>query len=215
VFRLPGPVVFWWAWLIFAVANLVDLVVRGRSHLSAVIAAVLVLATGIVYVAALRPRIVADDDGVTVRNPLRDHRVPWGSVAKVDLVGSVRVHCAWDATEPAESRRTKILISWAVHVSRRAGARTRRQVKQAAPSVWEMRAFSAPAYRAPVREAAPDARQQPGTASAERIARLLSERAAQACEQGTAAAAPTVSWNWQSAAAILLPAVALVMVILA
>ena len=74
IFRSPTAVVVWVVWLLFAVGNWVDLAVQGRDHLSVVAAAVLLLATGAAYVTAQRPRIIADEAGVTVRNPLRDHR---------------------------------------------------------------------------------------------------------------------------------------------
>ena len=81
VFRSVGAVVIWWIWLLFAVGNLIDLAVQGRDHLSLVAAFILLFVTGIVYITALRPRIVADDDGLTIANPVRDHRNQ-GSPAK-------------------------------------------------------------------------------------------------------------------------------------
>ena len=98
-FRSPIAVVIWVVWLLFAVGNWIDLAVQGRDHGSAVAAAILLLATGAVYVTAARPRIIADDAGVTVRNPLRDHRVGWAGVAKVDLADLLRVHCDRGAPE--------------------------------------------------------------------------------------------------------------------
>jgi hypothetical protein len=92
-FRSPTALVVWVVWLLFAAANWVDLAVQGRDHISAVAAAILLLATGLAYVTAQRPRIIADEAGITVRNPLRDHRIGWASVTKVDLVDLLRVHC--------------------------------------------------------------------------------------------------------------------------
>src|ERR1700729_109024 len=85
VFRLPGAVVAWWAWLILAVACLADVAATGRNHTAAEIAASLLLVTGVLYACALRPRVTADSSGITVMNPVRDHRIPWGSVSAVDL----------------------------------------------------------------------------------------------------------------------------------
>ena len=76
-FRSPTAVIIWWVWLLFAAANLVDLAVQGRDHVSLVAAAILVLATGVAYVTAQRPRVIADSAGVTVVNPLRDHHIGW------------------------------------------------------------------------------------------------------------------------------------------
>jgi Bacterial PH domain len=121
-FRSPTALVIWAVWLLFAAANWVDLAVQGRDHSSVVAAALLLLATGIAYVTALRPRIIADESGITVRNPLRDHRISWASVTKVDLVDLLRVHCDWDPSGPGApggKKHRKVINSWAVHYSRR------------------------------------------------------------------------------------------------
>ena len=122
IFRSPTAVVVWVVWLLFAVGNWIDLAVQGRDHLSVVAAAVLLLATGAAYVTAQRPRIIADDAGVTVRNPLRDHRIGWAGVAEVDLVDLLRVHCAWGGppgAAPADREHHKVISAWAIHYSRR------------------------------------------------------------------------------------------------
>ena len=122
IFRSPTAVVVWVVWLLFAVGNWVDLAVQGRDHTSVVAAAVLLLATGAAYVTAQRPRIIADEAGVTVRNPLRDHRIGWAGVAEVDLVDLLRVHCAWGGppgAAPADRKHHKVISAWAIHYSRR------------------------------------------------------------------------------------------------
>jgi hypothetical protein len=128
-FRSPTAVVVWWVWLLFAAANLVDLAVQGRDHLSLVAAAVLVLATGVAYVAAQRPRIIADSAGITIVNPLRDYHIGWAGVTNVDLADLLRVHCQRPGGE-------KVIYSWAVHYSRRrklvAETRARRTAARAA-----------------------------------------------------------------------------------
>jgi hypothetical protein len=113
VFRSPTAIIVWWAWVLFAVANLIDLAVQGRDRLSLVAAAILVLVTGIAYVTAQRPRIVADSAGVTIVNPLRDHHIGWAGVTQVDLADLLRVHCRRGPDD------TKVIYSWAVHYSRR------------------------------------------------------------------------------------------------
>jgi hypothetical protein len=123
-FRSPTAVAVWWVWLLFATANWVDLAVQGRDKESLVAAAILLLATGVAYVTAQRPRIIADDTGVTIRNPLRDHRVGWTCVTKIDLADLLRVHCdpgqlEGFAPEGEEGKRTKVISAWAVHYSRR------------------------------------------------------------------------------------------------
>ncbi len=113
VFRSPTAVIVWWVWLLFAGANLIDLAVQGREHLSLVAAGILVLVTGIAYVTAQRPRVIADSAGITIVNPLRDHHIGWAGVTQVDLVDLLRVHTRQGPDD------TKVIYSWAVHYSRR------------------------------------------------------------------------------------------------
>ncbi len=85
VFRLTTPVVLWWIWVAFAAANVIDLAVQGSSvHSGLVIGAILLVITGFAYALALRPRVVADQAGITVVNPFRDHHVPWAVIQGVD-----------------------------------------------------------------------------------------------------------------------------------
>ena len=127
VFRSPTAVIIWWVWILFAVANLVDLAVQGRDHTSLVAAAILVLVTGIAYVTAQRPRIIADTAGITIVNPLRDHHIGWAGVTKVDLADLLRVHCRWG---PDDTK--KIIYSWAVHYSRRRKAAAETKARRTA-----------------------------------------------------------------------------------
>jgi Bacterial PH domain len=114
-FRSPTAMVIWWIWLLFAAANLVDLAVQGRDHVSLIAAATLLLVTGVAYVTAQRPRLTADDAGVTIKNPLLDHHIGWSGVTEVDLADLLRVHCA--PRQPGQ--RGKVISVWAVHYSRR------------------------------------------------------------------------------------------------
>ena len=113
VFRSPTAVIVWWVWVLFAVGNLVDLAVQGRDRLSLVAAAILVLITGIAYVTAQRPRVIADTAGITIVNPLRDHHIGWAGVTQVDLADLLRVHARRGPDD------TQVIYSWAVHYSRR------------------------------------------------------------------------------------------------
>ena len=116
VFRSPAAVVIWWLWVLFAVANLIDLAIQGRDHVSLVAAFVLLFVTGIVYVTAQRPRIVADADGLTISNPVREHRVGWAAVAGADPTDLLRVRCEWSEGDKTVRRA---IYSWAVHSSLR------------------------------------------------------------------------------------------------
>jgi len=183
-FRSPTAVIVWWVWLLFAAANLIDLAVQGRDHVSLVAAAILVLATGVAYVTAQRPRIVADSAGVTVVNPLRDHHIGWAGVTNVDLVDLLRIHCQ-------EKGRDKVIYSWAVHYSRRrkfaADAKARRTAVRASSGrrssfgTFGLDSFGG-SYGSGRRDAGYGSAPASETAStaeaeAERIARVLNEYA--------------------------------------
>ena len=119
VFRSAGSLILSWAWFIVAVIVLVDLVVQGHDHVALVTAMAVFVITGVVYACAWRPKIVADSAGISLINPVRDYRVPWAAVVKVDVVNAVRVHCT---PAPGEARG-KVLYSWAVQVSPRSAKR--------------------------------------------------------------------------------------------
>jgi hypothetical protein len=199
-FRSPAAVIVWWVWLLFAAANLIDLAVQGRDHTSLVAAAILVLATGVAYVTAQRPRIIADDAGITIVNPLRDHHVGWAGVHRVDLADLLRVHTRG---QPGQDHG-KVVYAWAVHYSRRrklaAEAKARRTAARASsgrrPSFGTFGTFGLENYGLARHDVGYGGTAGSDTASAaeaeaERIARVLSEYA-------TAAQAETV---WAEAAA--------------
>jgi hypothetical protein len=240
-FRSPTAVVVWVLVLLFVAGNLIDLAVQGRDHLSAVAAAALVLGAGVAYVAAQRPRIIADDAGVTVRNPLRDHRIGWAGVAEIDLADLLRVHCAWGGppgAAPADRDHHKVISAWAIHYSRRRQFATeikaRRTARRSAVGLP-----GRPGGRSlPYGSSAPRTDHTSAEADAERTARLLQDRATAARAEAvwagsttevaadTAPAATTTvtasgraepltsTWSRRALAALLIPALILLIVIL-
>jgi Bacterial PH domain len=208
VFRSTGSVILWWAWLVIAIALLADVAVQGSGRSAAVAALLVAAATGVLYGCALRPRVVAGAAGITVENPLRDYRVPWGAVTKVDAVNALRVHCA---AAPGASKG-KILHSWAVQSSPRSA-----------------RAAQLRASRGALRGSRREAQQHPGgygrhPAQAERASRptlaestaqQLDERARREREAGAAGGPPETRWAWASVAAMAVPLAALIVVVLA
>jgi hypothetical protein len=199
VFRSPGAIAIWYAWLVFAALNLIDLAVRGHNHLSAVIAAVLVLITGIVFVAALRPRIIADDQTLTLRNPLRDIRVPWAAVTRIDMDEMVRVHCVVGPADPATGTapRQRVLHVWALQSSRR--SRMKAQVRARARAA-EVTGGSPGFAKVPQ-----EVRAITAQSTAARAVIELDELRSGAAERGAAAGPPDVTWSPIAAAAIVLP----------
>ena len=210
MFRSSGAVALWWVWLVFAVVSLVALAVNGRDHSSVVAAVVVVAATGVVYGCAWWPRSVADENGISVLNPLRGHTVPWPAVTKVDLVNAVRVHVA-----PAPgAARGKVIYSWAVQSSARSGlkkeSRARRRTAPTPPAYGQL---------------PPQAQEVLERSAAEFTAQQLQERAVR--ERGAAAArepapaaqplvgAVRVSWAWLPIGAMVIPALAVIVAVLA
>jgi hypothetical protein len=201
--------VIWWVWLLFAVANLVDLAVQGRDHLSVVAAFILLLITGVMYATALRPRIVAGEE-LTIANPLREHRVGWAAVAGFDSTDLVRVRCEWPLGSAEDAGTAKRAIySWALHSSRRRLVTARMRTERS-----RVRPARAGAFGAPARYPADD--QPPTIADTEHAVTALNALAEQAhaATPGQRAHPPLSTWSWQGLAAILIPALALVIAIL-
>jgi Bacterial PH domain len=204
-YRLAPPVVLWWAWLAFVAANVADWAVQGTSAgLALTTSAFMLAVTGAVYALALRPRVVADEDGITVLNPFRDHRVPWTVVRDVHTAEWVLVRAAGDKT----------IRCWALYVSARS-----RRVANAPPrksgAVSRLRGVATE----PVTGISPRLPQQAqylaSMPPARAIAARLDSRAEKArARDGSAGARMTVSWAWFPIAAVSVPAVALAVVLL-
>jgi len=115
VYRLPGPQVMWWVWVVFVAANLLDLAIQGHNYESLQIAVGLLAITGLVYACTLRPRVIADAGGLTMINPLRDYRIPWPRIAEIYLAESVQFKCS-----EGDGASGKTLHSWALYSPRKA-----------------------------------------------------------------------------------------------
>jgi hypothetical protein len=118
VFRMTPPVVIWWSWvglLAFAVG---DLVIQEHRFVSLRFAFGALALTGVVYALTLWPKVIADDVGIEVRNPIRVFRIPWPAVRGIFLADSVEVQCARQAP-----KKDKTVYSWALSSPRRARAR--------------------------------------------------------------------------------------------
>jgi Bacterial PH domain len=208
-YRLAPPVVLWWVWLAFVAANVADWAVQGTSAgLALTVGAIMLAVTGAVYALALRPKVVADEEGIAVLNPFRDHRVPWTAIRDVDTAEWVLVRAAGAAGD-------KTICCWALYVS----ARSRR-------------AANAPPRRSLAMSRLRGVATEPGTGISPRlpqqaqylaslpparaIAARLDSRAEKArARDGSAGAVMTVSWAWFPIAAVAVPAIGLVIVLLA
>ena len=210
VFRSPIATLIWWVWVLFAVGNLIDLAVQDRDHLSVIAACTLLLITGIVFATAQRPRIIADDDRLTIVNPLRVHQVGWPAVVGFDSTELLRVRCLWTAEDGTESD-TKAFYAWAAHSSRRRKLaeemRAQRRARGGSTRAVRFGGFGAP----PADDAPPPA---PLGLDVDIVVATLTERAEQVRSDAVAVRAepPVYSWYWPAIAAILAPALLLAIV---
>lgn len=215
VFRLIPPLVLWWAWIAFAVFNAVDLVVQSPDWFSLKVGIAILTVTGIMYACAFRPKVVSDDGGLTIRNPFRDYRVPWGGVAGVYLGDSVEIQCG-----RPDRDQDKTIYSWALYSPRR--KRAKAELRQGFGS---RRGRDRHDQRARRRYEVPDptafgrmpakakelASQHPSHVMAGELARRLEA----ARKKGTPDGVVTGWWAWQPIMAVLIPAIALAVVIAA
>jgi hypothetical protein len=230
VFRSPTAVVVWWVWVLFAVGNLIDLAVQGRDHLALVAAFSLLFVTGIVYVTALRPRVSADADGLTIVNPVTGYRIGWAAVAGADATDLLRVRCAWP---DGDGTRRRTLYAWAVHSSRRkqvaAEMRGQRLARRAiggsgsggfggaggAGAFGEAGGFGWARTVGTAGDPAPEA--DPLRVDADKVVATLTERAERVRLEApdVPATAPVFAWHWPAVAAVVVPGLALLVVALA
>jgi hypothetical protein len=248
VFRLVPPVLLWWVWLAFAVANVADFAIQGASaRFAVVVSAILVTITGLAYALALRPRVITEPAGLTIVNPFRDHHVPWAAIQAVDTGDWVRVHYAPDAMAGSaapgpSSAASKTISCWALYIS----ARAKRKAARAVPAPGyarpaPRRSLSLSGRFATMADRLAATGQPPGYAGnsrlpeeakylaslppAKAIAVRLDTRAdrerarlaqAQATPPQPAPADPvTARWAWPSVAAVVLPLLALLIILLA
>ena len=204
-YRLAPPVVLWWAWLAFVAANVADWAVQGTSAgLALTTGAIMLAVTGAVYALALRPRVVADEDGIAVLNPFRDHRVPWTAVRDVHTAEWVLVRAAGDKT----------ICCWALYVPAKS-TRTANAPPRKSGAVSRLRGVATEPGTGISPRLPQQAQYLASMPPARAIAARLDSRAEKArASDGSAGARVTVSWAWFPVAAVAVPAVALVVVLL-
>jgi hypothetical protein len=194
VFRHPVPLVLWWGWIAFALANFIDVAVVDGGLEILKVALGLLAVTGIFYATTLHSRVESDPDGATVFNPLRHHRVPWGAVEGIYLGDSVEFTC----TRPAP-KKAKTIYSWALYSRRRSRARSQMQREFFSTRRTQV------SPRAPS-EVSDLAKQ----ATAQLMAAELGRQAVAARDRGAPGAFLQSRWSWWPIAAIIMPMVALI-----
>lgn len=228
VFRLAPPVILWWVWLAFVIANIVDFAIQGAPGLSTrfviVVAGSLATVTGLAYALALRPRVIADHDGLAIVNPFRDHRVPWSAIQTVDTGDWVRVHYVLhvDAPGAQASAAGKSTSCWALYVSARTKRKAARPprprrgwLRSSLPGALDEETGYTGGPRLP-EDAKYLASLPPAKAIAARLAARAAKVHARAGHTGTGQSCPvTARWAWPPLAAVTAPALALVIIALA
>jgi hypothetical protein len=91
VFRPPYARSLAVVWFLIALFVTYDTLRRGSGRPMWVALAVLAFSCALVYALAFRPAVVVDDEAVTLRNILRDVRVPWGRVTRIGSAWSLTV----------------------------------------------------------------------------------------------------------------------------
>jgi Bacterial PH domain len=244
VLRLTGPVVFWWVWLAFAAANVIDYAVQGlpSARFGAIVSAILLLVTGAVYTLALRPKVLVSGDGLTVLNPYRTHRIPWPLIDTVDTGEWVQIHYAANAADSAaaggssygrpagssagSSAGDKTVLCWALYVSARARhkiSQINRLGHEAYATSRAARAAESVGHRRATGAMPDEARYLASLPVAKAFAVRLDSRAARErakADNGTAhpgetTATASTTWAWHALAAVVLPALILLVVALA
>jgi hypothetical protein len=215
VFRLVPPLVLWWAWTVFAVVNLVDLVIQSPDWFSLKITVAILLVTGVLYACTLRPKVISDAGGLTIRNPFRDYQVPWGGVAGVFLGDSVEIRC-----ERPAPKQEKTVYTWALYSPRRSRARADLRAGFGARKERDRRDL-----RARKRFEVPDAstfgrmpakgKEMASQHPSHVMAGELARRCEQARKRGIPPGVLVGRWAWAPIAGVLVPAAALVALILA
>lgn len=171
--------------LALAAFLLFDTVRRGSGAAAWALGAGLVLGSLIVYVASIRPAVVAEPRRLIVRNPLCDITVPWASVKDLRLRYQLEVQTTEDTYH-----------AWAVSVTTR--SRSDALLRRRERADFTARMGPAAGEYAVTSGRQPFARQ---------ILDELSFMSAQ--RQSSSAGEPEVRWSWPFIAAIVTSAVVL------
>jgi hypothetical protein len=118
VFQMTAPTVIWWSWVGILVLALADLLIQGHSFVSVKIVFGALAVTGLIYACTIWSKVIADDQGIEVRNPVRRFLIPWPAVRGIFLADSVEVECA-----RRSPKKNKTVYTWALSSPRRTRAR--------------------------------------------------------------------------------------------
>lgn len=199
----------WWVWIAFVLFNVVDLSVQSPDVFSLKVGLAILVITGIMYACAFRPKVITDAAGLTVHNPFRDYRIPWGGIGGIYVGDSVEIQC----TRP-DPQRDKTVYSWALHSPRRTRAKAelrtgfgnrRERDRRDARSRRRYEAPDPASFGRLPDKAKEISSQHPSHVMAGELARRLED----ARKNGALGGAVSGRWVWLPIAAVLIPAIAL------
>lgn len=200
VFRRSTPFIIWWVWVAFAIYNLAEIAIPDRDYFSLELTAGLLAVTGVMYACTVRPRVLADEDGVLVLNPYRDHRVRWGALGGVYLGDSVELGCARPAPQ-----KEKTVYCWALYSGRRS-----RMKNQMRTDRERARTYGS----GTVRRAQADAQDLAQKDIVQLMAAEIGRRLTAAKQRGAPDAVLQSSWAWWPLVYVLVPAALLLGLVL-
>lgn len=218
VFRSSGALAFFWVWVAIGVFALGDLAVQGHNRGAVAPALIIVVITALMYACCLRPRVEADSEGITVLNPLRDYRAPWGAINGVYLGDSVEFQCTRQPPKGGE----KTVYCWALYSSRRSRVRAsirsdprrRKGVLGGNQRTPGSAGFGQTAGQAGYGRMPAEAQDALAKGATEAIAAELGRKLKEAQASDKFGGCVTGSWAWAPIAGILVSAAVLALVVL-
>jgi hypothetical protein len=207
VFRSTPSFVLGWVWMAFAAAFLVDTAVRGRDVASAIAAGSLLLGAGVAYVIGLRPRVVADEEGVRLHNPLRDVWLSWSEVDKIETTDVIEIYSG-DRKFRAYALQTSPRARVRADIKSRRAGKDSRVPEHVAEYIKGKLPIDFAADQ--LNELATQSRRQ---ASSQVAGNGTDHASGQTTEQ-TAAASPSVAPSWFAVGALVVPVIFLAAAIL-
>lgn len=192
IFRRGTPFVLWWVWVAFAIYNLAQIAIPDHDYFSLEFTAGLLAVTAVMYACTVRPRVLADEEGVLVLNPYRDHRVRWGALTGVYLGDSVEFGCVRPAPQ-----KEKTIYCWALYSGRRSRLKNRMRADRE-----RSRRYGSRTIRGAQVEAADLARKD----FVQLMAAEIGRRSTDARQRGVPDAVLESSWAWWPLVYFLVPA---------
>jgi Bacterial PH domain len=200
IFRRGTPFIIWWVWVAFAIYNVAQIAIPDHDYFSLELTAGLLAVTAVMYACTVRPRVLADEQGVLVLNPYRDHRVRWGALTGVYLGDSVELGCARPTPQ-----KEKTIYCWALYSGRRSRMRSQLRADRQRSRTYGSRS---------IRRAPAEAEDLARTDIVQLMAAEIGRRSTDARQRGVPDAVLESSWAWWPLVYFLVPAALLLGLIL-